>query len=335
MVPTNRLIEQKVHDLKQHCPNYVIDVRYIEQMSETKATILVVDRKVSLVMELKDDTKSTFHGAIGLSTYSNSRAGVLSYVAIFENLWRQAELYEQLKEANEQLKLHDKMQKEFINIAAHELRTPIQPILGLTQVIRSNTKDTKQRELLDVTIRNAKRLQRLSEDILDVTRIESQLLCLKEERFNLNDVITNAMNDVITNNDSLKKEKNAIIKLEHQTHQDVFVQADKGRIAQVVSNLLSNAIKFTQEGTISISLERKEDDNNDHVVISVKDSGQGINPEILPKLFTKFATKSETGTGLGLFISKSIVEAHQGKIWAENNADGKGLTFHFILQVTK
>src|SRR5205085_3372555 len=117
------------------------------------------------------------------------KAGVLSYVAIFENLWRQAELYEQLKEANEQLKLHDKMQKEFIHIAAHELRTPIQPILGLTQVIRSNTKDTKQRELLDVTIRNAKRLQRLSEDILDVTRIESQLLCLKEERFNLNDVI--------------------------------------------------------------------------------------------------------------------------------------------------
>ena len=143
------------------------------------------------------------------------------------------------------------------------------------------------------------------------------------------------MNDVITNNDFLKKEKNAIIKFEYQTHQDVFVQADKGRITQVVSNLLSNAIKFTQEGTISISLERKEDDNNDHVVISVKDSGQGINPEILPKLFTKFATKSETGTGLGLFISKSIVEAHRGKIWAENNADGKGSTFHFILQVTK
>jgi signal transduction histidine kinase len=332
LVPTNRLIEQKVHDLKQHCPNYVLDVRYIEQMSETKATILVVDRKVSLVMELKDDTKSTFHGAIGLSTYSNSKAGVLSYVAIFENLWRQAELYEQLQEANEQLKLHDKMQKEFIHIAAHELRTPIQPILGLTQVIRSNTKDTKQRELLDVTIRNAKRLQRLSEDILDVTRIESQLLCLKEERFNLNDVITNAMNDVITNNDFLKKEKNAIIKLEYQPHQDVFVRADKGRITQVVSNLLSNAIKFTREGTISISLERKEDNNNDHVVISVRDSGQGINPEILPKLFTKFATKSETGTGLGLFISKSIVEAHGGKIWAENNADGKGSTFHFILK---
>ena len=124
--------------------------------------------------------------------------------------------------------------------------------------------------------------------------------------------------------------------MEYQPHQDVFVRADKGRIIQVISNLLNNAIKFTQEGTISISLERKEDNNNDHVVISVRDSGQGINPEILPKLFTKFVTKPETGgTGLGLFISKSIVEAHGGKIWAENNADGKGSTFHFILQVTK
>jgi two-component system sensor histidine kinase VicK len=124
--------------------------------------------------------------------------------------------------------------------------------------------------------------------------------------------------------------------LEYQPHQDVFVRADKGRIIQVISNLLNNAIKFTQEGTISISLERKEyDDNNDHIVISVKDSGQGINPEILPKLFTKFTTKSEAGgVGLGLFISKSIVEAHGGKIWAENNPDGKGATFCVSLPVS-
>ena len=121
LVPINSLIEQKVEQLKQDCPGNIIDVRYIEQMSETKATILVVDRKVSLVMEIKDDTKTTFYEAIGLSTYSNSKAGVASYVAIFENLWRQTELYTQLKQANEQLKIHDKMQEEFINIAAHEL----------------------------------------------------------------------------------------------------------------------------------------------------------------------------------------------------------------------
>src|SRR5690349_24620310 len=142
LVPANRSIEQKIQELKQHCPSCVIDVRFIEQMSETKATILVVDRKASLVMELRDDSKTTFNEAIGLSTYSNSKAGVLSYVAIFENLWKQSHLYEQLKR-------QDKMQKDFINIAAHELRTPIQPILSLSEILQSDiSNNAKQQEFL-------------------------------------------------------------------------------------------------------------------------------------------------------------------------------------------
>ena len=336
MIPANSVIEQKIQQLRQYCyPSNMIDVRYIVQMSDTKATILVVDRKASLVMELRDDSKATFNEAIGLSTYSNSKAGVASYIAIFENLWRQTELYEQLKEAHEQLKIHDKMQKEFINVAAHELRTPVQPILGLSDVLLSKKGDIEQyKGLLDTIKRSANRLQRLTEDILDVTRIESHSLCLKEEQFNVDDVITNAINDTLTSHGSLKKERNTSpIKLEYRL-QNIFVQADKGRIIQVISNLLGNAVKFTQKGTISISLERKKDDNysnNDYVVISVKDTGQGIDPEILPKLFTKFATKSQTGTGLGLFISKSIVESHGGKIWAENNQDTEGATFSFSL----
>ena len=131
LVPANSLIEQKIQQLKENCPDHVIDVRYIEQMTETKATILVVDRKASLVMELRDDSKTTFVEAIGLSTYSNSKAGVLSYVAIFENLFG----YNLI--CMRRLKTNDKMQKEFINIAAHELRTPIQPILGLSQILQS------------------------------------------------------------------------------------------------------------------------------------------------------------------------------------------------------
>jgi two-component system, OmpR family, sensor histidine kinase VicK len=328
LVPANSLIEQIISQLIQHYPNH-IDVRYIEQMLKAKATILVVDRRESLVMELKDDTKTTFVEAVGLSTYSNSKAGVLSYVAIFENLWIQSDLYEQLKR-------HDKMQKEFINIAAHELRTPIQPIRSLTENLLSHTKDIEQAKLLQVVSRNAKRLQRLTEDILDVTKIESQSLNLKKEWFNLNDVIANIVDDALTSDASLKKEGSTpTVKLEYHV-QNIFVQADKGRITQVISNLLSNALKFTKEGTISINLERKKDDDyhNDYVLISVKDTGQGINPEILPKLFTKFATKSETGgTGLGLFISKSIVETHGGKIRAENNSDGKGATFAFSLPI--
>ena len=316
LVPTNSLIEQKVQELKQYCPGNIVDVRYIEQMSETKATILVVDRKASLVMELRDDSKTTFVEAIGLSTYSNSKAGVLSYVAIFENLWVQSDLYTQLK-------IHDKMQREFINIAAHELRTPIQPILGLTEIIRSRTKDAEHVKLLEAVSRNTKRLQRLTEDILDVTKIESQSLVLRKEQFNLNDVIVNAIDDLMTNKEDFKIKKH-LIRLQYPpaSHsKEILVKADKGRINQVIHNLLDNALKFTEDGTITISTERKQEkDENDEIVISVKDTGKGIDSQILPRLFTKFASKSQRGgTGLGLFISKNIVEAHGGRIWAENN----------------
>jgi two-component system, OmpR family, sensor histidine kinase VicK len=341
MIPKDNLIEQKIQQLKQDCgsDNNIIDVRYIAQMSETKATILVIDREASLVMEVKDDSKTTFIEAIGLSTYSNSKAGVSSYVAIFENLWRQAELYDQLKEAHEQLKTHDKMQEEFINIAAHELCTPIQPILGLAQVIRSKLADrVEESELLNVISRNAKRLHQLTENILDVTRIESNSLRLNKEEFDLREMILNAISDYRS---QLKEYDN--IRLELLSKEDILVEADKTRIGQVISNLLNNAIKFTQKEKseevhiISVTLEenKNNDDNNKskEVIVSVKDTGIGIAPEIMPRLFTKFATKSEKGTGLGLFISKSIVEAHGGKIWAENNSDANGATFSFSLPI--
>jgi two-component system, OmpR family, sensor histidine kinase VicK len=334
LIPSNSFVEQKLQQLKEYCPVGTIDVRYIEQMSETKATILVVDRKDSMVMELKDDSKATFDEAIGLSTHSNSKAGVLSYVAIFEKLWKQSELYEQLK-------THDKMQREFINIAAHELRTPIQPIIGLSEVVLRNTKDAEQAKLLEVINRNAKRLSRLTEDILDVTKIESQSLNLKKEQFNLNEVITNAIDDITTNKiiSSYSKTKNPIIKLLCNM-QDTFVYADKGRISQVILNLLNNAVKFTKDekGIIIVIVEKKdlqkqEQHNNQEIVVSIRDTGQGIDPQIFPRLYSKFVTKSETGTGLGLFICKGIIEAHSGKIWAENNKDVKGATFSFSLPI--
>jgi signal transduction histidine kinase len=329
-------------------PKSNIEIRYIEQISEAKATILIVDKKISLVMEIRDDTKTTFYEAIGLSTYSNSKAGVLSYVSIFENLWTQTELYQQvrqtnerLEEANEQLKIHDKMQREFIDIAAHELRTPIQPILGLTEVISSRIKDTEEAELLKVVRRNAKRLQQLTEDVLDVTRIESNSLLLNKEQFDLNEVITNGINDVIANTRTFSVKKKENIKLLYQPiNKTIIVEADKARISQVISNLLNNAVKFTpeEEGrTISVILEENKNDYNNktEVIVKIKDTGIGIASEMMPRLFTKFATKSEKGgTGLGLFISKSIVEAHGGKMWAENNSDGKGATFYFSLPVS-
>jgi signal transduction histidine kinase len=227
-------------------------------------------------------------------------------------------LYQQVKEANEQLELaneklktHDKIQQEFINIAAHELKTPIQPILGLSDVVLSRTKDVEQAKLLEVINRNAQRLHRLTEDILDLTRIETQSLRLRKVRFSLIEMINSAITD---SKGQIKKEYKDNIKIESLFNEDVFIKADRNRIYQVILNLLNSAIKFTKEGTIVITAAAEEKNGHNEVIVSVRDTGQGIDSEILPRLFTKFATKSETGgTGLGLFISKSI-EAHGGKI---------------------
>ena len=302
-------------------PHENIGIRYIQPHLQTRVTILIVDKKYSLAIELKDDTKQTSNEAIGLATYSNSQSTVLSYVSIFESLWTQTELYQKLKEA-------DKIKDEFINVAAHELRTPIQPILGLADILRSKHTDGGQEaEYMDVIIRNAKRLQRLTEDILDITRIESKSLGLKKELFNLSEMILSAIAD--SNNQVAKEHKDTNLKLEFiDSKEGIFIEADRGRINQVISNLLSNAIKFTNEGTVSVAAVP----NNTEIVVSISDTGIGIDSEILPRLFTKFATKSTTGTGLGLFISKSIIEAHGGKIWGENN-DDKGATFAFSLPI--
>jgi signal transduction histidine kinase len=268
----------------------------------------------------------------------------------------------ELRQANEQLKSHDRMQKEFINVAAHELRTPIVPILGFSELLYSKIKGRQQQkgqgqqeeeeeeEMLETILRNANRLHQLTEDILDVTRIESNTLKLKKERFNLNDVIVDAVEDY------REQIANGNVKLMYEpgNNNTVVVEVDRRRLTQVISNLLNNAFKFTKEGTVTVTttIRRKDvvdrdnqgeggGEGREEVVIAVKDTGSGIDPGLMPRLFTKFATKSYQGTGLGLFISKSIVEAHGGKIWAENNNNNgsdsdrkhKGATFYFTLPV--
>nr|MDQ3970019.1 HAMP domain-containing histidine kinase [Thermoproteota archaeon] len=241
----------------------------------------------------------------------------LSYASIFDNLWKQTELYEKLE-------VHDKMQEQFINIAAHELRTPIQPILGLAEVLQDFIHKEPERIYLKTILRNARRLQKLTEDLLDITRIESHLLYLNKDLFNLNDVILAQISDY------QEQANDKHIDL-HYTQKDAIVDADKTRITQVIANLLRNAISFTEGGPISITADTK----NDQVVISIRDTGSGISPEIYPRLFTKFVTKFEKGAGLGLFISKSIIEAHGGRIWAENNKEDKGATFSFTLPLAQ
>ena len=259
----------------------------------------------------------------------NTRTGELKNTNI--SLMRSNEL---LEEANEQLKVHDKMQKEFINIAAHELRTPIMPILGEVELIEEDldpkTKTVKvEEEQIQLIIRNAKRLDRLASDILDVTKIESNSLKLDKVYFNLNDVISNSIRDIqnqVSSGDIGTKN----IKIMYEPI-DIKVFGDKERINQVVSNLLSNALKFTDEGFIKIKIEK----TNNSIIISVEDTGSGIHPEIFPRLFCKFATKSDKGTGLGLYISKNIIDAHGGRIWAQNLKSGIGATFFFSLPLDK
>ncbi|HEU4444821.1 MAG TPA: ATP-binding protein [Nitrososphaeraceae archaeon] len=332
-----------------------IDIRSLEEALQTCITIIIVDRKECVIVESKDDTKEASYDAAEISTCSNSKAIATSYVSIFESLWNQTELFEELKKsnrqlanlykqviaANEQMKTSSNMQKEFINVAAHELRAPIQPILGLAEVLRQQNQQPDNKEdqmysenyeLLNVIIRNAKRLQQLTENILDVTKIENNSMELNKEEFILNKAVLESFTDFAN---QLSKEQKENVKLTVALDEgDVLVVADTHRINQVINNLLNNAFKFTKQGQITLSTE-KEKKYGKEAIVKIQDSGPGIDPDIMPRLYTKFATKSYSGTGLGLFISKSIVETHGGKMWAENNLDGKGATFLFALPIAK
>jgi nitrogen-specific signal transduction histidine kinase len=304
-----------LEDLKLQCPE--VEIRSMDKTLRTRITIVLADKKECIITELKDDTKDNSYSAAGLSTYSKSKSIVSSYVSIFESIWKQTELYEKLK-------VHDKMQEEFINVAAHELRNPIQPLVLSSESLKSSM---PQEERVSIVIRNAKKLQTLANDILDITKIESNTLKLNKETLDVNEIILYGVKDLITHEKIAEGKINLIYE---PGKEDILVNADRDRLTQVVSNLLSNSLKFTEEGYISVTVEKSV--RAREVVVRIRDTGFGIHPEVLPRLFSKFVTKSDVGgTGLGLFICKSIIEAHGGKIWAENNRSGKGATFSFSL----
>jgi signal transduction histidine kinase len=243
---------------------------------------------------------------------------------------------QEIAHANEELKVHDKMQKEFINIASHEIKTPLQAILSASQLLQMYPE--RQKKFASAIQRNAIRLQRLSNDILDVAKIESRSLKLKKELLDLNELISNIIEDYKT---IIVKDNQNVKLFFKSSHYALFVEADKERIAGVISNLLSNAIKFTKKGEIFVSTEKEDNSNSPYALVTVKDTGEGIDPDILPKIFSKFITKSFEGLGLGMYIAKNIVEAHKGKIWTENNNNSKnkngnrGAIFYFTLPLSK
>jgi two-component system sensor histidine kinase VicK len=291
------------------------------------STVFVVDGRLLFRAELRSDQSEKFSDSTGYAVYSNSKPTVNSFKSFFEMLWNSRVLAEKLKEA-------DRLQREFINTAAHELRTPIQPILGMAELIESTLQKKKDAtikpEEIEMITRNARRLQCLSEEILDIARIESNSLTLHKSLFNLKDLLTLLVQDCRKQIQMDGRE----VKIIYEQHNHIEIYADKERIMQVLGNLLSNALKFTKHGTITIYTEQSNNDKSQLLTVKVIDTGLGIDPALLMRLFTKFATKSEHGTGLGLYISKSIVEAHGGKIWAENNSDGRGATFTLALPIT-
>ncbi|MDQ3847804.1 MAG: HAMP domain-containing histidine kinase [Thermoproteota archaeon] len=338
------------------CPITEVNFEIFEQLrlrssikftkgNESQSCIMIIDSNRFVSAEIVNPYSQTFSEAIGIALYSNSKRSINMLRSFFNLLWNQAELYRRLE-------LQEKMEKEFINVAAHELRTPVQPLLGMTDILMSqfeeqehakdNDAEEKEsykkdmneirvtREEVEIMARNVKKLERLTSDILDVSRIESNALRLDLETVDLNDKIRTVIND---EKSTLPQGKALTIIFNQRESNPMLVRADVSRLFEVLSNLLRNAFKFTDSGgTIEVSAEKCAD--NREAIVSVRDSGRGIDAEILPRLFTKFASKSDKGVGLWLYLSRVIIEAHGGKIWAENNKDGNGATFRFTLPLT-
>jgi signal transduction histidine kinase len=241
---------------------------------------------------------------------------------------------QQLLQTIEKLKTENSKLQLFINIAAHELRTPIMPIVGYSEILQEDIGDRKE---IRGIIYNAKRLDQLAGNILEGAKIENQTLQLDYGQFNLKDILTDIIDDY---NNLLTIKESKDVKLRYEP-KDILIVADKVRVGRVISNLLNNAIKFTSKGEITISvIELKHNNNNDddddddgngEIQVNIKDTGTGLSPAILPKLFSKFVSTDSGGTGLGLFVSRNIVEAHGGKIQAQNNDDGIGAMFSFTI----
>src|SRR6476660_2670795 len=373
--------EQKIYQKKQASKNNnnnnnadicsAIDIQEIAPSSSINAKIIIVDKQDSLAMEIKDGTRDDLYNTIGLTTYSNSKSTIASYCAIVENLYEQNQLYMQLRDAYQRVENTNSMQREFINVAAHELRTPIQSVLGYTELLLEGETDDRKKQALIRILHQSERLRKLASDILDVARIEGKTFRLTMKPLNLNSAIANIIKDYVnrlenyksheitakklsnvnvSNDDRRSKYGKTMItkllfksKLKDEEH--ILIEADKERLTQVIDNILDNAFKFTDaEGSVTVTLVKQEahspprkpqlgqqKQQQQYANIIIRDTGTGIDPQILPRLFSKFATKSHRGTGLGLHISKNIIEAHGGKIWAENNGNGEGATFTIAL----
>jgi len=319
--------DKKIVDAVNRLTAKGIHIRYLPETLYLTVTFLIADRKFSMTAELVNDYTESPAESLGLSTFSNSKSTVLYYISMFENLWKQSELYEKAENLYEQLKKTNETQIQFIKETAHEIRNPIQSILGLAEVMLSNKNPDPGHveDLLRIIIKNAKKIKLLTDNILEAARIDSQLLTLNMEEFDL----VESVKDLIKDLKSQIRDKK--ISLVLKCNEDsILLVADKLRLSQVFLNIIDNAINIVQEGEIIVSLERQD---NNTVLVRIIDNGPGIPSNIKDKLFKKFVTGSKSGTGLGLYICKNIIEKHGGKIWVDNN-NNKGANFNFTIPIT-
>jgi two-component system sensor histidine kinase VicK len=349
LTPIDKSIEQKLQDLKE-LKNF--DFREIASNLEIKTKTLVIDRNYSLMMELKhsnstnnSNTNDIFTTGIGVAIYSNSKPIASSFISIFDSLWQQSNLVEQLRQT-------DRMKDEFINIAAHELRTPVMPIIAGMEVLEDKLGDKREQvknELIIVT-RNAIRLQKLAEDLLEISRIESGKFKINvHDGLDMLTLISETIKDIERKYDNTPKKDKISIKMNpghsnrSSSREPLLVRCDATKVGQVVFNLLDNAMKFTEQGTITITCKEATIGSGGNVIlVSIADTGKGIDPSIKHRLFEKFVTSSSKGTGLGLYLSQKIIEAHGGKLWVADDNSGritrtrkKGARFVFSLPLSK
>lgn len=251
-----------------------------------------------------------------------------------ERIAAEKEKRETAEKSIEQLKELDRMKDDFLNVTAHELRTPLFPIKSQTEVLLSGeigAVTDEQRESLEMIKRNAERLYGLIIDVLDISKIKSEKLRVLPEKINLNEIIRNVVEELTPEAEKKDLELTITEPLELPE-----TMADSKRIIQVISNLINNAIKFTLERG-KIIVEAKVEKEN--IRISVTDTGIGISKENIRKLFIPFSQvesgliREQKGTGLGLAIAKGIIEAHDGKIWVESEGEGRGVSIILTLPI--
>ena len=325
--------DKKIGDAASRLMAKGVHIKYLPEALYLTVTFLIVDRKFSMTAELVNDYTEIPAESLGISTFSDSKSTVLYYISMFENLWKQSDLYEQVENLYDQLKKTNETQIQFIQETAHEIQNPIQSILGLAEVILSNKNLDVGHidDLIKIIIKNAKKIKLLTNNILEAARIESHLLTLDMKEFDLVELVKDLLKDLKNQiqNEKINLKINLILKCKEES---ILIVADKLRLNQVFLNIINNAIKVVpqEEGEIIVFLERQDDNT---ILVSITDDGPGIPSNIKDKVFTKFVTGSKSGTGLGLYICKNIIEKHGGKIWAENNKN-KGANFNFTIPMT-